>query len=130
MYIPNTIEEQIEIGADGKINHRTLNSRAVIHDEKNNSSIIIPFNPLYSKYKDYFDDIIVEIPLTEQEQLRYRFAPKLVSLDMYNTVDYWALILFINECPSIIDFKPEKIKIVLNDKIESFINELMILDSK
>lgn len=128
MYVSNTIGEQIEVGTKTNINHRTMNSRLIIHDEKKNTKITSVFNPIYSKYKDYFDKITVEVPLTEKEQLRYRFAPKLVSLDVYNTVDYWALILFINECPSIIDFKPKKIKWVVKDKIEEFINELMILD--
>lgn len=128
MYVPNTISEQIEVGTKTNINHRTMNSRVIIHDEKKNMNITSVFSPIYSKYKDYFDKITVEVPLTEKEQLRYRFAPKLVSLDVYNTVDYWALILYINECPSVIDFKPEKLKWVVKDKIEEFINELMILD--
>lgn len=130
MYIPVNIKEQIEVGTSSNINHRNLNSRVYIHDDKTDLNVLIPFNPLYSKYKDYFDDIIVEIPLSEKEQEKYRYSPKKVSLDMYNTVDYWSLILYINECPSVIDFTPEKLKIVLNDKINEFINELMILDRR
>ena len=45
----------------------------------------------------------------DKEQNRFRFQPKRVSLEMYGTVDYWSLILYINECPSVIDFEPEKL---------------------
>jgi hypothetical protein len=130
MYNPPTIEESIEIGLNSLVGHRVLNSCAFITDDQNDTTIKIPFNPLFSKYKEYFDDLTYTVPLSEKEQNRFRFQPKRVSLEMYGTVDYWSLILYINECPSVIDFEPEKLTLIFNDKISEFINELSILNRR
>lgn len=130
MYIPVTMEEAIEYGSGTSINHRTLNSRAFIHDEKSDVIVQIPFNPLFSKFKDYFNKYMCNIPLSEEEQKKYRFSPKRMSLDMYGIVDYWSLLLYINDAPSILDFEPERVNIIYNDKITQLINELLILNRK
>lgn len=127
MYNPPTIEEQVELGLKSLYGHRQLNSCAFIHDEQSDTTLKIPFNPIFSQYKDYFDKISYTVELTEEEQNRFRFQPKLVSLEMYGTVDYWSMILYLNEAPSVIDFEPEKLTLIYNDKLNDFINELRIL---
>ena len=130
MYIPVTIEENIENIESAKISHRSLNSVSFIKNIKSEDILKIPFNPIYNKYKDFFDKVTVDIPLTEEEQKKYRYSPKRVSLDMYGTVHYWSIILYINDSPSVIDFTPERLRIVYNDRIEEVINEIMILNRK
>ena len=130
MYIPVTFEENIENIESAKISHRSLNSVSFIKNIKSEDILKIPFNPIYNKYKDFFDKVTVDIPLTEEEQKKYRYSPKRVSLDMYGTVHYWSIILYINDSPSVIDFTPERLRIVYNDRIEEVINEIMMLNRK
>lgn len=131
MYIEPTIDEQIQNAKDrSDITHRMLNSCSFIIDNKTKESIKIPFNPLYSKFKDYFDSVTTVVPLTEEEQNLFRYQPKRMSLRMYNTTEYWSLLLYINECASITDFDLTSVRIVYNDKIKSFLNELFILSRK
>lgn len=131
MYIEPTIDEQIQNAKDrSDITHRMLNSCSFIIDNKTKESIKIPFNPLYSKFKDYFDSVTTVVPLTEEEQNLFRYQPKRMSLRMYNTTEYWSLLLYLNECASITDFDLTSVRIVYNDKIKSFLNELFILSRK
>lgn len=130
MYTPPTIKEQIEGSKNLDISHRSLNSHIYIENSMNNEVLKIPFNALYSKFKDYFDTVTAVIPLTEEQQVLYRFSPKKLSLKLYQTVEYWSLLLYLNECPSIIDFDLTKVRIVYNDKIKSFLNELFILEKR
>ena len=131
MYIHPTIDEGIENQKNrSDITHRMLNSCSFITDIKTGESIKIPFNPLYSKFKDYFDEVTAVVELNEKEQELYRYQPKRFSLRMYNTTEYWSLLLYLNECASITDFDLTSVRFVYNDKIQSFLNELFTLSRK
>lgn len=127
--IPATIESDIARGASGSATHRKLNNVLTIHYTANGKNIDIPFEPLISKYKDLVEAYIDEEELTEDEVVRYRYAPKQFSLDMYGTTGYWSLILFLNDCHSIIDFHPQSIKYIEKNMIESLIEEILALEA-
>lgn len=128
MAIPITIEECIEQGRDAECSHRTLNGSAILHYTHNGKNISIPINPLINKYRDFFDEYILVHQLTEIEQRTYRFAPKKFSLDMYGTTEFWSIILYLNDCHSILDFQPTVIKFIDNTQINGILNEILILE--
>lgn len=129
MAIPKTIEEDIEAGVNSQRSHRVFNGSLLIDYEDTGESVRVPINPLISKYKDYFDPYIKEVELTEEEQNEYRFAPKKFSQDMYGTIHYWSMLLYINECHSIIEFEPVILKYIAPESINEIINEILILEN-
>lgn len=128
MAIPATIKEDIRRGITSQKTHRVLNNSLCIQYTNSSESIRMPLNSIIAKYKDYFDKYIDEVELTEEEQLIYRYSPKKFSQDMYGTIEYWSIILYINECHSIMDFQPVKVKYVVPQSITDLINEILILE--
>lgn len=126
--IPTTIPEYVEDGKLQEYSHRTLNSELSIYNTSTNHTITVPYNAIVSKYRDYFDKYIISIELNEDEKRRYWHNPKIVSYDKYGTVEYWSIILFINECGSALDFEPEFINIIDTGDLERLISDLLILD--
>lgn len=128
MVIPATIQDDIKRGETSQKTHRMLNNSLIIDYANSDESVRMPFNSIISKYKEYFDKYIDEVELSEEEQRTYRYAPKKFSLDMYGTIEYWSIILYINECHSIMDFEPTKVKYVVPESITEIINEILILE--
>lgn len=128
MYIPATLTELIEYSKDLILSHRKFNIGAELYDKSSNTSIQIPFNPIINKYKDYFDKILISVPLTEEEQREYKFAPKKISYELYGTVEYWSMILYINNCHSLLEFEPTILKVLDPDELRELINEILILE--
>jgi hypothetical protein len=127
--IPATIREEIDDGLSEVFSHRNFNRCAILHYDKNNESVKIPMRHLISTYRDYFDDAIVTVDIDEEEERKYRYAPKKLSLDVYQTTQFWSIILFINECHSIIDFHPEgSVKLLDPNKAFTIVNEILILE--
>lgn len=129
MAIPLTIKDDVEQGYSQQFSHRNFNEAVELHYTKNGETILIPLNPLINKYKEYFDNWIMEIPLLEREAIEYRYAPKKLSYYFYGTTEFWSLILYINECHSIIDFNPTtSVRLIERTKLKEIMNEIMILE--
>ena len=128
VYIPATLKELIEYSKELTISHRTFNKGADLYNSSTDDTIKIPFNPIINKYKDYFDKITLSVPLTEEEQKTYRFSPKKLSYELYGTVEYWSMLLYINNCHSLLDFQPETLKVLDPDELGGLVNEILILE--
>lgn len=129
MTIPATIREDIDSNSNQELSHRNFNVGANLVYTQTGETIRIPMNHIVNKYKEYFDPYIVTVSLDEREERMYRYAPKRLSMDVYNTTEYWSILLYINECHSIIDFHPEgTVKLVQVNKITELLNEIMIAE--
>lgn len=128
MAIATTISDLIELESEKDISHKTLNNDLYIYDHKLERTILLPFNALINKYKDYFSDYIVHIELTEEEKNVFRYSPKKMSLAQYGTTGYWSLILYINDCASVLDFDPDYVALIPRNKLEEMISDLIIMD--
>lgn len=126
--IPTTIEDDIANGDSEGIGHRKLNGVLNLQYTNSDSSIKVPINPLVSKYKDFLEAYIYTVPLDEDEVREYRFAPKRFCLDVYGTTAYWSVILFINDCHSVLDFELTEIKYIDPGMIESLFEEILALE--
>ena len=91
------------------------------------SSII--FSSLTNKYRTYLLACVVPTQLTEEEQERYRYAPKKLSYDLYGTTELWADLLKLNGCASITEFEPDFVKVYDPNTFKEYLNEIMIFDS-
>ena len=121
MIIPSTIREDIDQNSDQELSHRTFNGCAYLHYVKNGETI--------NKYKEYFDPYIEKFDITEEDERKYLYSPKKLSLDVYKTTEYWSILLYINECHSIIDFAPVGfVKAIRPDILTKLLNEILILE--
>jgi hypothetical protein len=127
MIIPLTVDDDISYGSQSSHEHRDINEVLYL-TSKSGITIAEPLNPLTSKYKDFLEAYIVTMDLTEEQQYQYRYSPKKLSLDIYGTTGYWSMILFLNECHSIIDFAPTSVKYVDPNYIDTLFDEIHILE--
>lgn len=129
MIIPSTIREDIEQGTNKELSHRVFNKGAYLHYVQNGETIKIPMNHIINKYKEYFDPYIEEFDIDEEDERRYLYSPKKLSLDLYQTVEYWSILLYINECHSIVDFAPSgTVKAIRPSYLVELLNEILILE--
>lgn len=124
-----TLPELIEHGENLEISHRTLNADVRIRDSKSHQIIQIPYNAIVNKYHDFFDQYSYILPLTELEKDIYWHNPRLLSFHQYNTTEYWSIILYINECASMLDFEPNKVTLIDKNHIKELVNQLLIIDN-
>ena len=70
------------------------------------------------KYRSLLLSVTEELLLTDDDLVKYKYRPKLFSLDLYGTVEYWYLILIINNITSCSRFTIKKIKYIPPEKME------------
>lgn len=128
MFVPETMNDQINHAENLEISYRTLHTKAIVHDSERNINIRIPYDSLINKYRHFLESIVIEIKIDETYQKYYRYKPKLFSNDTYGTTELWFVILELNGCPSMLDFDLDRIKIYDPKKFKSFINEIMNLE--
>ena len=127
MNIPASMNEQIENAKSLEISYRTLHEQAILKDKISGRNIQIPFSSFTNKYKDFLNTIIVDVSLTDEERAKYRYRPKMVSYDLYNTTEFWNDLLIINNFFSLSEFQPgETLKVYDPNKLKDYINEIMI----
>jgi hypothetical protein len=127
MIIPISVDEDISYGLRSLREHRDINETLYL-TTKSGVTISEVLNPYTSKYKDFLEAYITTTELTEDQQYKYRYSPKKLSLDLYGTTGYWSMILFLNECHSIMDFAPVKVKYVDPRYVDMLFDEIKILE--
>lgn len=126
--IPSTLEEYIDSIEDMDISYRKLHLPAAIYTPKRNKISVIPLTSLFNKYRNVLDNIIIIIELDDEEQAKYIYKPKLVSEELYGSAEFWDVILVLNGCKSVMEFKPKALKIYDPKELKKYINEIMILE--
>lgn len=120
------METLIKAGQDLAISHSTLHYKATFK-RADGDKVILNYSALIDRYYDYLQKIIVEIELTDEEIIKYRFQPKKLSFDFYGTTELWSSILRINNIASATQFTKQKVKMFTED-IFDVLNEIMILE--
>lgn len=128
MEIPATMDEQVLNASNLELSYNVLHENAIIKSVDTTTTIAIPFKSLTNKYKDFLSNIIIELPLTEAEQEKYKYKPKLVSEELYQTTEFWDQILILNNAVSVIDFTPKVLKVYDPEQLKLYLNEILILE--
>lgn len=111
----NLITNFINIGKENSINP----SNNVKYIQYKNSNTIVPIDNIFiHKYRDYLLSVSEEIILTDEEHRKYKYRPKLLSYDLYGSVEYWSMLMIINDIPTISDFNLKKIKYLPTSGLE------------
>lgn len=101
------IEEFVQTG---KENAYTLENSSIYKTLDNYS--FPTSNVLRDKYRHIVESFCIEIELTEDEFEPYKYRPKTLSYRLYQTVDLWHVLLWINNIPTTSQFDQCKIKII------------------
>ena len=125
----STIQELIDFIKDEEISYRNLHLPIYIHNTKTDDIIRVPYQSIFAKYIDYFRSIRIKSSFSEREIMKYRYKPKMLSNDLYDTTELWSVLLEINGFSSIIDFNLEKPIYVLHPgRMLDILNEILILE--
>lgn len=123
-----TIDDLVEWGKEQEISYRNLHKGAYITNLQSGDVIRIPLNSIMSDYRYFIEPYIIEIEMNDEELYLYQFKPKSLSYKLYETTEYWSVLLMINNCVSKIDFNKKRIKVLDPKKILAFVNEVLILE--
>lgn len=122
----NTISELVDYSKSLNISHSKIHIKGKFVDN-NGNSIIMNYESLLNKYRDFLGKIIITRTLTDAEYAKYKFQPKLMSFELYGTTELWSSILSINNLTSASEFTMQKLKLFTYD-IFDVINEILILE--
>lgn len=94
--------------------------------------------PVSSLFTDYWyiiggnSDLVTTMDLSEKPQLlnKYRYNPKVLSYDLYDTVELWQGLLEINNVKSMTEFDFEVIKVFYKDRIFKILETLLIMSGR
>lgn len=123
-----TIDDLIEWGKEQEVSYRNLHKGAYITDLQSGDVIRIPLNSIMSDYRYFIEPYIIEVEMNDEELYLYQYKPKSLSYKLYDTTEYWSVLLMINNCVSKIDFNKQKIKVLDPKKVLAFVNEVLILE--
>lgn len=121
-----TISEQIKKGNSIELSMTNFHTKDVL--DTTNDKIVVNTLSILNNYMYFLKQYITELKLDIDEIQKYAYKPKLLSYAIYGTIEYYDLILRINNMDSVMDFSPENIKIlkVFSGNISTFLNEVKI----
>ena len=122
----STIQEIIEAGKRAALTTDELSLKTIVTNSSD-EKFIINLTPVFEKYYELLTDYAVTVRLTEEEYLRYRFKPRLLSKDLYGTYELHYLLLKLNHITSVIYFDYTELR-VFTPEIVSLLNEIKILE--
>lgn len=95
--------------------------------DKNGNKIIINYQSVLDRHRDVLSKFIETHEFTDLEEQKYRYQPKLFSLDYYGTMELAPWLLRINNMTTLMEFSRKKIKI-FKPVIFDLFDELKILE--
>ena len=124
----STIKELINNGKHSTLNTDELSLKTIVTNSLN-EKFVVNINCVFEKYYELLTDHAVTVTLTNEEYLRYRFKPRMLSKDLYGTYDLHYLLLKLNNITSVICFDFTELK-VFKPEIISLLNEIQILEEE
>lgn len=122
-----TIKELIDKGKELRMTTNDLSFKTVLTNSIG-EMFVVNMNLLFEKYYELLTDHTVVVTLSENEYLRYRYKPKLLSKDLYGTYDLHFLLLKLNHITSVVNFDFTELK-VFNTNIIGLLNEIQVLEN-
>ena len=115
------LNELIYLGKNGELNPATS------YYVNRIDNMIIPTSSVFESYMDFLIPLTVVVRLNEKEYYRYIYRPKLLSKDIYNTVELSQLLLRLNRLQSSMDFTLREVRILLPEHLQT-LNKIFIMN--
>lgn len=113
-----TIDQFIELGKSiGDIDYNKFSILSDRIDTNNDYSIIVALKNVIYDYEEELKKLSCTVELTIEELQKYRYKPKLLSYDLYGTVELYFIILFLNGTCDIKEFDRRTIKLITKSKL-------------
>lgn len=125
--VKSTIQDIIAAGKELKLCNRELSLKSVMTNS-NDEKFIINITNIFEQYYEILLENTVIVTLTDDEYLKYRFKPKVLSFDLYGTVELHYLLLRLNHVYSVINFDFTELR-VFNTNILDLLNEILVLEN-
>lgn len=109
-----TVEDFIELGRnidDMQYSKFAIFAKLVGEQNTENYLLYPESNVLYD-YEEELKKLCQSIVMTDDEFIKYRYKPKLLSYDLYGSTELYFVILFINGMCSIKEFDRKNIKLL------------------
>lgn len=123
----STIRDQIEDGFAEELKHSNFHQHIRLKNPKHNVYLIMNYESLYRKYRDYFKPYIYEVTLTDKQLLLYESHPRKFANDFFGNINLWSLLLLINGMVSSVEF-PKKHIFVFEDGVVDLLSELLTIE--
>lgn len=118
----NTIKKFVNSGIVNSINA----SKNVRYAKYSNNTKAIPLENIFIyKYRTIILQYSRETVLSQEDQLRYKYRPKQLSYELYGTVEYWYILMILNNFATISDFAPKRLKYLPQENL-SIIEEILM----
>ena len=101
-----TLESFIEKGKNVALTY----SKLCLTEVDDKGLVRIVYN-LLDDYKDDLEDYLIEVTLSDEEVLKYKYKPKVLAFDAYGRTDYYSFILYFNNLSSVKEFTLESKKL-------------------
>ncbi len=110
------------------IKFSNLHYQKMIHDDTSGFTAVINSESILDKYFNIIQEYLYTIYLSDKELDEYKYNPKKLSFKLYNTTEYWFLILWANEMYSATQFDQKKIRLIRKGAIQSLLSEIRSVD--
>ena len=115
----STLSEFILLGRNNAASYQKLSYVQPFNDIK------FPiFNVITYDYLKEFKDAAVTINLTDDEFDKYKYKPRLLSLDLYGSTELFFIILAINGMASEKEFSLQTIKLIPVDTLKQMVQQV------
>jgi len=124
----STIKSIIDEGKNLKIINRELSLKEIMVNSVGEKIVVNMYN-LYEKYYELLLEHTARVVLSEEEQMKYRFNPRLLSKDLYGTIELHYMLLRLNHVYSVINFDFTEVT-VFKPSVITLLNEIMVIESE
>lgn len=122
-----TLDSFIEQGKDMPLTY----SKLCLTEVDDKGIIRIVYN-LLDDYSDDLEEYLVEVNLTDEEVIKYKYKPKVLAFDTYGKTDYYSFILYFNKLSSVKEFTLEskKIKMMKTNTLAKVLSAILTSENK
>lgn len=122
----STVEEFINAGISDEM---TYNNFSILFKSSQQDNIILSANNIIYDYMDEIKPYIVNVSLSEEEYIKYRYKPKLFAYDIYGSTELFFVVMTVNGIYDIKDFNRRNIKALYKKQLFELLNQIYNAES-
>lgn len=114
----STIAEFISFKNNDDISYNNLSFRDKY------DSIIYPIKNIIDDYIDELKELKVEVTMSNEEFLKYKYKPKILANDIYGNGELDFIILRLNDICNMKEFDMQTLNLIKNDDLDDFLTAI------
>ena len=122
------IKEALDTALQGDMTIAKLHYPKVLNDNRLGIKATVNYESRLDYFISSLNDYKSEMTLTQELYDKYKYNPKMMSYDLYNTTDYWWLLLQANEMHSAVEFNKRKVKYYSKSALKQLIPMILRSD--